>query len=83
VAHDVVVLAEDHVRPVLLDPAARHDGGAAARGDGVAQLDPGHVGDVEAVGQRHRRPLRQGEQGHGGQPREPSPARSSRRLMPA
>ena len=58
VANDMVMLAQDHVGAVLLDPAGRHDHRRIAVIERRAHLDPGHVGEIDRVGQRRReRPI--------------------------
>ena len=60
---DIVVLAEDHVRTVLLDAARRHDDGRISGIDGAAHLHPCHVLQLDAGRQRRRQAAGEHEAG--------------------
>jgi hypothetical protein len=62
--HDVIVLADDHMRAILLKPAAWNDHGGEAVLDRGPYLDPGEVGNFDLW--RQRRGQRQLDRHAGG-----------------
>ena len=79
-AHAHVVLAERHVRAVLLGAADRHQHGRARRRDALAQLDRGQLLEPHAGGRCMRHAGPQGQNGRA-QQRQRAPL-SQRRAAP-